>query len=158
MTKMSKTSKLDNVEYCIVRNPYTNGPMIARVDGLSIENRKEICRRFLRLHGWRDEMMPNKVITHTLEREINKILNGEGNIPAPRLESTLNKSGGTYQPRERILSEMRHNPNITKAELVVLIGISDTAIDNNIRYLRNNGFIKRIGENKNGYWEVVKRI
>ena len=41
----------------------------------------------------------------------------------------------------------------TKAELVVLIGISDTAIDNNIR---NNGYIKRIGENQNGYWEVIK--
>ena len=58
---------------------------------------------------------------------------------------------------ERILSEMRHNPSITKSELVVLIEISDTAIDNNIRYLRNNGYIKRIGENKNGYWEVIKQ-
>ncbi len=59
--------------------------------------------------------------------------------------------------RERILSEMRHNPNITKSELVILIGISDTAIDNNIRYLRNKGYIKRIGENKNGYLEVIKQ-
>ena len=38
---MSKTFKLDDVEYCIVRNPYTNGPMIARVDGLPIENKKK---------------------------------------------------------------------------------------------------------------------
>lgn len=59
--------------------------------------------------------------------------------------------------RERILSEMRHNPNITKSELVILIEISDTAIDNNIRYLRNNGYIKRIGENKNDYWEAIKQ-
>lgn len=51
---------------------------------------------------------------------------------------------------------MRHNPNITKMELIAIIGISDTAIDNNIRYLRVNGYIKRIGENKNGYWEVLK--
>ena len=58
--------------------------------------------------------------------------------------------------REKILSEMRHNPNITKMELTAIIGISDTAIDNNIRYLRINGYIKRIGENKNGYWEVLK--
>ena len=29
---------------------------------------------------------------------------------------------------------MRHNPNITKAELVILIGVSNTAIDNNIKY------------------------
>ena len=101
---MSKTFKLDNVEYYIVRNPYTNGPMIARVDNLHIENRKEICRRFLRLHGWTDEMMPNKKTTNTLEREINKILNGERNIPVPRLENTLNKSGGTYRPREKSFS------------------------------------------------------
>lgn len=40
------------------------------------------------------------------------------------------------------------NTNITKSELVILIGISDSANDNNIRYLRNNGFIKHIGENK----------
>ncbi len=33
-----------------------------------------------------------------------------------------------------MLSEMRRNPNITKAELEIIIGISDTAIDNNIRY------------------------
>lgn len=51
---------------------------------------------------------------------------------------------------------MRHNLNITKAELIVIIGISDTAIDNNIRYLRINRYIKRVGENKNGYWDLLK--
>lgn len=54
------------------------------------------------------------------------------------------------------MSEMRHNPNITKAELVILLGISNTAVDNNIRYLRENGYIIRVGENKNGYWKVLK--
>ena len=33
--------------------------------------------------------------------------------------------------------------------------ISDTAIDNNIRYLKNNGYLERIGSNKDGYWKVV---
>lgn len=51
---------------------------------------------------------------------------------------------------------MRHNPNMTKRELTVIIGISATAIDNNIGYLRINGYIKRIGENKNWYWDVLK--
>ncbi len=69
------TFKVDDIEYMIVRNPKTNGPMIARVDGLFIENRKEICRRFLRAHGWTDDMMPNEVITNTLERRINDIVN-----------------------------------------------------------------------------------
>lgn len=44
---------------------------------------------------------------------------------------------------------MRHNPNITKTELVILIDISNTAIDNNMKYLRESGYIERIGGNKN---------
>ena len=131
---MSKTFKLDNVEYCIVRNPYTNGLMIARVDGLPIENRKEICRRFLRLHGWTDEMMPNKVITNSLERKINKILNGEGVIPAPRLDNTLSKSGGSYQPRERSLSYRVINEKVDLTEHVSKF-IKVYNSDKNGRYL-----------------------
>ena len=50
---------------------------------------------------------------------------------------------------------MRQNPNITKAELEIIIGISDTVIDNNIRFLKNNGYLERIGANKDGYWKVV---
>jgi predicted HTH transcriptional regulator len=38
---------------------------------------------------------------------------------------------------------------------VVILGISDTAVDNAIRFLRKNDYIRRIGENKNGYWEVI---
>jgi len=30
-----------------------------------------------------------------------------------------------------------------------------TAIQNNITYLRRNGYIDRIGSNKNGYWKVL---
>ena len=92
---MDNTFLIDGVEYHIVRNPYTNGPMLGRVDGVPIENRKEICRKFLRLHGWTTEMFGNK-ITNDLERQINKILNGGGYIPAPRYETTLNKSESNY--------------------------------------------------------------
>lgn len=67
----------------------------------------------------------------------------------------VTRKHGLNSTREKILSEMRHNPNVTKMELTAIIGISDTAIDNNIRYLRINGYIKRIGENKNGYWVVL---
>ena len=88
---MANTFTVDEIEYKIVRNPYTNGPMIARVDGFSVPNRKEICRKFLRKHGWTDSMFGDR-ITNDLERQINNIVNGEGNIPAPRLNETYSKS------------------------------------------------------------------
>lgn len=40
---------VDEMEYCIVKKPNTGGPMIVRVDGIFVDNRKEICRRFLRV-------------------------------------------------------------------------------------------------------------
>lgn len=67
---------VDEIEYYISINPYTGGPMIARIDGLPIDNRKEICRRFLRDYGWTDNMFKNR-ITNDLERKINSILNGK---------------------------------------------------------------------------------
>ena len=67
---------VDEIEYYISRNPYTGGPMIARIDGFPIDNRKEICRRFLRDYGWTDNMLKNR-ITNDLERKINSILNGK---------------------------------------------------------------------------------
>ena len=56
--------------------------------------------------------------------------------------------------RQTIISEMRNNPNITKVELSRILGISTTAIDNNISFLKKNGYIERIGSNKAGYWNV----
>lgn len=69
---------------------------------------------------------------------------------------SVSRKNGLNDTRKIILSEMRHNPNITKKELAVLIGISETAIDNNIKYLKQNGYIERIGPNKDGWWKVLK--
>ncbi len=59
--------------------------------------------------------------------------------------------------RKLILKEIRHNPNISKAELQQILGIGKTAVDNNISYLRENGYIKRIGGSRGGYWEVIEK-
>ena len=51
----------------------------------------------------------------------------------------------------RIVSEMRNNPNITTMELITIIGLKKTSIQKYIRILENDGTIKHIGSNKNGY-------
>ena len=52
---------------------------------------------------------------------------------------------------------MRDNPNITAAELSRLLEISETAVDNNIAFLRTNGYVERIGSKKTGYWKVIEQ-
>ena len=62
------------------------------------------------------------------------------------------KTRALNMTRQRILEEMRNNPNITQAQLMLLIGVGETAIQNNVSYLRKNEYIERIGSNKKGYW------
>lgn len=57
--------------------------------------------------------------------------------------------------RKKIIAEMRDNPNVTTAELHTMLGISETAVENNITFLKDNGYIERVGAKKNGYWKVL---
>lgn len=56
----------------------------------------------------------------------------------------------------RILEEIRNNANITKPQLMSVLELGKTTIDNGVSILRKNGYIERIGANKNGYWRVLK--
>ena len=63
---------------------------------------------------------------------------------------------GLNARRQRIVSEMRDNPNITTNELHQILGISETAVENNLSFLKDNGYIERIGSKKTGYWKVFE--
>ena len=82
-------------------------------------------------------------------------------IPFERLHNPQIKLGnktGNNSPlnerRRQILSEMRNNPNITTAQLMMLLGCAETTVENHIAYLRKNGYIERIGSRKAGWWKV----
>lgn len=52
--------------------------------------------------------------------------------------------------------EIRNNPNVTNKQLSVIIGISETAIENNIRILRENKIVERIGSKQTGFWKIIE--
>ena len=56
--------------------------------------------------------------------------------------------------RNKTISEVRNNPNITAAQLSAIVEISVTAVQKNIEYLKTVGCIERIESNKSGYWKV----
>ena len=57
--------------------------------------------------------------------------------------------------QQKILEELRKNPHITMDELSKLVGIAKTNIFNNMKKLQEAGLLKRVGADKNGYWEVL---
>lgn len=56
--------------------------------------------------------------------------------------------------REKILAAMRNNPNIKREQIAHVIGLKISSIDFNIRFLKEHGYIERIGSKKSGYWKV----
>ena len=84
-------------------------------------------------------------------------------IPLQRIKKAGNKVGkkvgdkkGLNARRERIITEMRDNPNITTNELHQILMISETAVENNLKFLRTNGYVERVGSKKTGYWKVLE--
>jgi len=71
-------------------------------------------------------------------------------------EVTVKVTEKVTENQELILAEMRKNAHVTAGDLSKAVGISERKIKDNIRKLKGKGFIKRIGPDKGGYWEVIR--
>lgn len=58
------------------------------------------------------------------------------------------------ETQKKILIELRNNPNMTKTNLVLALGVGKTTIDNGIAHLRKCGLLERVGSNRYGYWKA----
>ena len=58
--------------------------------------------------------------------------------------------------REKTIDLIKNNPKITSAELAEILEITVKGIEWNIKKLKEEGIIKRIGPTKGGYWEIIK--
>jgi len=56
-----------------------------------------------------------------------------------------------------ILNYLKNDPSYSASKLADLVGISKRKTIDNINKLKTLGLIKRIGNNKSGYWEVITK-
>ena len=56
---------------------------------------------------------------------------------------------------EKIIQLIKENPQITQEELVKITGLSRRGVEWNIQQLKAKGFIRRVGPDRGGYWEVI---
>ena len=56
-----------------------------------------------------------------------------------------------------ILAKIAENPKVTLTELSELLGLHRASIAENTSKLQKLGVLKRVGSDKNGYWEIKKR-
>ena len=57
--------------------------------------------------------------------------------------------------RQKILNIFKDNPTVSSAQLVEIVGIGSINIEKDIRYLKEHGWIRRVGTAKDGHWEVI---
>lgn len=70
------------------------------------------------------------------------------------VEKTVEKS--LQKNREKIIELIKNNPRIITSELAKKTGLSIRGIEWNLEELKKIG-LKRIGPDKGGYWEFVKK-
>ena len=63
---------------------------------------------------------------------------------------------GLAENQRKMIDLIKKTPRVSKKELSVKIGISTTAVDKNIAQLKKRGFLRRVGPDKGGHWEILK--
>ncbi|TLS78363.1 winged helix-turn-helix transcriptional regulator [Mariprofundus erugo] len=59
--------------------------------------------------------------------------------------------------RLAIVHAMVEDPAISISTLAQRLGLSSTAIENNVKWLKEHGYIQRVGPAKGGHWQVVEQ-
>lgn len=57
--------------------------------------------------------------------------------------------------QKSILKLVMDKPSITQDELGKILGVTIKTISRNFKFLIENNYVKRMGANKNGYWQII---
>jgi len=77
------------------------------------------------------------------------------NVPA---NAPANASVKLNKTQLAIIKVLLKDNRATYEDLAKIIGVDRTTIRRNIAVLKEKGVIRRVGEDKNGYWEVLLDI
>lgn len=56
----------------------------------------------------------------------------------------------------KVYNAIAEYPKSSNKDLCIILGLSDRAVRNQIKILKDSGLIERIGSDKSGYWEIIK--
>ena len=79
-------------------------------------------------------------------------------------EATTQEAGKTTQEtdattqettQQRILSNIKKKPDITRKELAEIIGLSSNGVKYHLDKLKKSGVIRHVGATKKGHWEII---
>ena len=83
-------------------------------------------------------------------------------IPQDNHQGTAQKTvekncGENTNTVEKILSAVENNPKITQNQLSEITGLTRRGVEWQLKQLKEKGLINRVGPDKGGHWEIVKK-
>lgn len=62
------------------------------------------------------------------------------------------------ETRSRILDILKKDSFIAIPKIAAIVGVSETAIQNNLAWLKTHGLVHRVGGARGGHWEVIEKL
>ena len=150
--KAKRIGNIDVEEF----SPYPKNPKIAKFFkeiGLADELGSGIRNmvKYTKIYsGGVPEFKENDIFTTIIP--LNATVNASANEPVNEPVNALVKLNNT---QKLIIKLMRENNQITQIELSKELKVNESTIKRNISKLKNKGMLRRIGSDKNGYWEIL---
>lgn len=69
-------------------------------------------------------------------------------------ESAVKVPSKCPESAEKVYNAILEHPKSSNKDLCVILGLSDRAVRNQIKTLKDAGCIVRVGSDKSGYWEI----
>ena len=95
--------------------------------------------------------------TEFIEFMLSIILKTIKEIIATELKITQKITQKITVNQQKIIDSIKNNPYITQEELAEIVGIARLNIIKNMKKLQEQNIIKRIGADKNGYWQIIDK-
>lgn len=74
------------------------------------------------------------------------------------IDNNIIKNNDLNETQNKVLQLIKENNRITQKEMMDSLNVARATITRTISYLKENGYIDRIGSDRDGYWRLLKQI
>ncbi|MBP9993366.1 MAG: winged helix-turn-helix domain-containing protein [bacterium] len=142
----SEIAALKNVSYSAIRKQNESLQEKLGVDETISAYVLKIAEGLCKTPNVEQEKQPDMDLQRTTEENSGQPMEMEQ-------ESSLK---GSLKSSQKILELISASPNITISEIADRLGMTTRGVDKNIKRLKEQGVIRRVGPDKGGHWEVIE--
>ena len=100
------------------------------------------------------------VLPSLQQKEIKNVTNEQpkGHVQNMATAQTNGLGERLGETRLRILNIIKEDSFIAIPKIAAIVGVSETAIQNNLAWLKTHGLVHRVGGARGGHWEVIEKL